>query len=292
MRSFPILVDLGFVVAAAALMLLLGRPLRLPSILCYMLAGLVLGPATGLLGNSESVELFSELGIALLLFLVGLELSVARMRDLGGIALRVGLVQVGVTTVAGAVLAALLGFGREDALVLGLALTFSSTVVVVKLVDRIGGVDSAHGRIAIGVLLVQDVVVAIVLTLLGGLGGEGATGIALAAGIGRAALGLVALSVVAWAAARWVLPGLIGRIAASSDTLFVVTLTWCFLVLLGAEWLHASLELGAFAAGLAVAPLPYAHELARRVRPLADFFLAVFFVSLGAGMDFAAAVRL
>ena len=171
---------------------------------------------------------------------------------------------------------------------LGLVVTAATAVL---LLDRAGGVGSAHGRLAIGVLLVQDVIVAVVLTLPGGLATEGTAEIgALSLALVRAALGMAALGGATWAASRWLLPRLLDRIAPSSETLFVVSLTWCFLLILGAEWLHASIELGAFLAGLALAQLDYAHELARRVRPLADFFLAVFFVSLGAGMDVGAAM--
>jgi Kef-type K+ transport system membrane component KefB len=285
MQTFPILVDLGLVVSAATVLLLLGRALGLPQILSYMVAGLLLGPATGVLEPEQSVALLSELGVALLLFLVGLELSVARVRDVGGAALSAGLAQVAITALLGAALAAPLGFARADALVLGLALTFSSTVVVVKLLDRIGGVGSVAGRTAIGILLVQDVVVAVALTAVGGLEGEG-TGLgSVLAGLARAAGGMLGLALVAVAGVRWLLPRLFAWIAPSSETLLVVGLTWCFGFIVGAEALEVSIELGAFIAGLALAQLPYAGALERRVHPLADFFLAVFFVALGAGMD-------
>jgi Kef-type K+ transport system membrane component KefB len=289
MRSFPILVDLGLVVTAAALFLVLGRALRLPPIVSYLLAGLALGPASGLLTADASIALFSELGVALLLFIVGLELQLARVRDLGSTALVVGVGQVVLTALAGGALAAQLGFGRADAVVIGLALTFSSTVVVVKLLDNSGGVASVWGRTAIGVLLVQDVVVAIVLTVVRGTGGAEMGGEAVAMGFGRAALGMVALAAAAWVGARWVLSGLLVRVAASPDALLVVSLTWAFALFLGAEQLGVSIELGAFLAGVALAQLPYADELARRVHPIADLFLAVFFVSLAAGLDFDAA---
>jgi Kef-type K+ transport system membrane component KefB len=288
MRSFPILVDLGLVVMAAAAFLLIGRVLRIPPILSYLLAGLLLGPGTGLLGGGDSVVLFSELGVALLLFIVGLEMQLARVRDLGTTALVVGLAQVGITAAAGAGLGGLLGFGRGEAVLLGLGLTFSSTVVVVKLLDRTGGVTAVWGRAAIGVLLVQDVVVAIVLTVLRGSGGAGVGG-ALALGMGRAALGMVALAAAAWIGGRWILSDLLGRVAASAEALLVVSLTWAFALILAAEQLGVSIELGAFLAGVAVAQLPYADELARRVHPLADLFLAVFFVSLAAGLELDAA---
>ena len=285
MRTFPILVDLGYMLSAATGVLLAGRVLGLPPILSYMVAGLLLGPVSGLLGPQESVALFSELGIALLLFLVGLELSLARIRDVGATALSVGLVQVTVTTVAAAALATLIGFARADALVLGLALAFSSTVVVVKLLERSGGTGSDLGRTTIGILLVQDVVVVVALTAISGVGG-GESGLkSLVHGLTIATAGMAALATAAAGGALWLLPRLLGWIAASAETLLVVSLTWCFAFILGAERFAISIELGAFISGLALAQLPYADELIRRVHPLANFFLAVFFVALGAGID-------
>ena len=176
---------------------------------------------------------------------------------------------------------------------LGLALAFSSTVVVVKLLDRIGGVASPQGRMTIGILLVQDLVVALALTFMGGLGGGGDQGLStLAFGLMRSVLGMVALGAAAAIGVRWVLPRLLAWIATSAETLFVVSLTWCFLFILGSEALGISIELGAFVAGLALAQLPYAVELERRVHPLVEFFLAVFFISLSAGIDLRAALAL
>ena len=248
MQTFPILVDLGLVVSAATAMLLLGRTLRLPPILSYMVAGLILGPGTGLFGPERSVALFSELGVALLLFLVGLELSLARVRDVGTAAPSVGLFQVAATALLGAGLATLLGFGSTDALVLGLALTFSSTVVVVKLLERTGGVGTLAGRTAIAILLVQDLVVAVTLTTITSL--EGGGGAAVALGLARAVGGIVTLTLVAAAAVRWVLPRLFAWVAASAETLLVVSLTWCFGFILGAEALSVSVELGPSSPGL------------------------------------------
>jgi Kef-type K+ transport system membrane component KefB len=290
MTSFPILTHLGLVVVAGAALLILSRPFRLPPLLVYILAGLVLGPFSGLLGVGESLELFAELGIALLLFLVGLELSVERIREVGRTAAGVGILQVGLTTLLGAGLGLALGFSRGDALLLGLVTAFSSTVVVVKLLDRTGDMTTLHGRLAVGILLVQDVVVALVLTLLSGLSAEGGSADprALTLGLTRAVGGIVVMSGVAWAGVRWVLPRLLAWLARSGEVLFVVALTWCFLLVILAEAFHVSIELGAFIAGVGLAQLSYGRELERRVRPLVDFFLAVFFVALGAGMEFGA----
>lgn len=290
MAEIPILRDLTWIVVAAAAALLVARALRLPTMVAWIIGGLGLGPVTRLVAVSESVNLISEVGIALLLFLVGLELSLERIRDIGRVAVLVGAGQIGLTAGGGFGLATLLGFEPVPAAFLALAVTFSSTVVVVKLLEHGDQISSLHGRLAVGVLLVQDVVVALVLTLLAGLGGTGRMdAVAVAGGLGRAFGGAILLAGLAFLAARWVLPALFTWLARSLEAVFVWSLSWCFLLVLLAHTVHLSVELGAFIAGVALAQLPHNADLIRRVEPLVDFFLAVFFVSLGIRLDPAAA---
>ncbi|HKK07996.1 MAG TPA: cation:proton antiporter, partial [Gemmatimonadota bacterium] len=164
----------------------------------------------------------------------------------------------------------------------------------VKLLERANGLERRHGRIAIGVLLVQDVLVAVVLTVLAGLGpvpeapGRGGVVVGLQGAFG----GMVLLVALAGVAVRWVLPAAAGWLAGSGEALFVAALTWCFGFILAAEALHVSTELGAFVAGVALAQLPEGRDLRRRVHPVVDLFVAVFFVSLGAGLDLRGAAAL
>jgi len=145
MTGFPILRDLGAIMLAAAAMLLIARLFRVPTILAYIAAGLLLGPLTGWIVVTASVDLISKIGIALLLFLVGLELSLERIRDVGRVALGAGVLQIALTTAAGLALAALLGFTGVEAWMLALAITFSSTVVVVRILQSRGGLRRTDG---------------------------------------------------------------------------------------------------------------------------------------------------
>lgn len=286
MTELAFLRHLGLILLAAAVAMLLARQVRVPSIVAYLGAGLLLGPATGLLPPSEPLELVSEVGIALLLFLVGLELSFDKIRDLGKVAVAAGLGQVAFTAVGGFGLALLLGFSPMEALFLGVALTFSSTVVVVKLLDQKREIDTLYGHIAVGIFLVQDLVVILVLTVLSGLVGREDAGVgALVSGVLQAFGGTAALLATALVASRYVLPGVFGWAASSAQTLFIWSLAWCFLLVVGAERLGLSLELGAFLAGISLAQLPFNHDLRRRVHPLMNFFIAVFFVTLGARVE-------
>lgn len=292
MTDFPILQSLGYILFTAAAAVLLLRVMRVPTIVAYMAAGLLLGPVTGVLTAAESVELIAETGIALLLFLVGLELSLEKIRGVGRVALIGGAIQMAVCAVAGWVAATLLGLPLHSAMIIALAVTFSSTVVVVKMIGEKRDLTALYGRIAVGVLLVQDVAVALALTLFAGLQTPGeATGVGpILRGIATAFGGMFVLAAIAAGAARWVLPRMFEWIRSSSEGVFIWSLAWCFLFILAAEALHASVELGAFIAGVGLAQLHFAEELRRRVQPLVNFFLAVFFVSLGLQMQPASAL--
>lgn len=291
MTDFPILQNLGLILVPSALLLLGARALRIPPILAYIAAGLLLGPVTGVLHATEEVEVISEVGIALLLFLVGLELSLDKIRDVGKAAVLAGVGQLALTALLGYGLSLLLGFPPVQAGLLALALTFSSTVVVVKLLERKGDLTSLYGRIAVGVLLVQDVAVAVALTLLAGLDDPSKVDVeSLGRGLLVASGGMAALVLLAVIAVRTVLPRLFGWLSGSVEALFVWSLTWCFGFILAAQALGLSVEIGAFIAGVSLAQLDYNEELIRRVHPLVNFFLAVFFVSLGIHMDPASAL--
>jgi Kef-type K+ transport system membrane component KefB len=288
-EDITILQELGFIVLGAAGCMVLAHVLRIPSIVAYILAGLLLGPLLGLLEVTETIHLISEVGIALLLFLVGLELSLEKIKDVGKVAVVAGVGQVIFTAAGGLGFCLLLGFDLMESIFIATALTFSSTVVVVKLLDQKGELDAVYGRIAVGIFLVQDLVVVVALTFLAGLGrDQGMEPLEMLSSIGLAFLGMAVLLVAAGVAARWILPKLLGWVASSQETLLVWALAWCFIFVVGAEVMELSLEIGAFLAGLSLAQLPYNDDLRRRVHPLMNFFIAVFFVSLGIQMEFGA----
>jgi Kef-type K+ transport system membrane component KefB len=290
MIDVTLLRALGIIVVTAAVCAIVARRFNVPTIVAYILAGLFLGPVTGLLEVTHSIELLSELGIALLLFLVGLELSLDKIRDVGRVALIAGIGQVVFTAAGGFGLSYVLGFTVIESLFIATALTFSSTVVVVKLLDQKRDLDALYGRIAVGIFLVQDLVVILVLTFLAGLGDTQNFELAsVAGGIGRAFAGMALLLVFVLLAARYVLPHVFRWPGNDVQMRFVWALAWCFVMVLGAELLALSLEIGAFLAGISLAQLRYNHDLQRRVHPLMNFFIAVFFVSLGIQMEFSAA---
>lgn len=292
MTDLAVLRSLGYLLVAAALATLLSRPARVPTIVAYIATGLVLGPVTGLVDFSEALEITAEVGIALLLFLVGLELSLDKIRDVGRVAVVAGVGQVVFTAAGGFGLSLLLGFGVMESVFLATALTFSSTVVVVKLLKEKEELGSLYGRIAVGIFLVQDMVVIVVLTLLSGLGSPddltlGSVGI----GVAQAFGGMILLLAAALLSSRFALPRVFGWIAVSPEGLLVWSLAWCFGFVVAADALGLSAEIGAFLAGISIAQLPYSHDLRRRVGPLTNFFIAIFFLSLGLRMELGAALE-
>lgn len=285
MQESGLILNLGWMILGAACLGVLARMVRLPSIVGYLVAGLLLGPVTGLIGLSPAIEEISEIGIVLLLFLVGLELSIDKIREVGKVAVAGGLAQVALTGAGGYAICHALGFGAFESLFLAFALTISSTVVVVKVLTDKDELDSLSGRIAIGIFLIQDLVVIVVLTLLSGLSSrQGLDAGVVAVNLLKALGGMAVLLGGVLVASRHALPKPFAWAAASQATLFIWSLGWCFLVVAAAHFGHLSVELGAFFAGLSLAQLPYTHDLQHRIKPLMSLFVAVFFVSLGVKM--------
>ena len=286
--ELTLLLNLGFIVITAAGFAFLGKLVKMPSIVAYIIAGMVLGPGLGIVQLDHSLELISELGIALLLFLVGLELSLQKIKDLGRVAIILGGLQVPMTAAGAYVISTLMGFSVMECVFLAATVTFSSTVVVIKLLDQKGATSRLFGRIAISLFLAQDIVVIIGLTILSGLGsggGESFEMVALTKSLGIAFAGMVILLLVSLFASRCVLPKPFAWASRSPDTVFIWALCWCFLVVLLAHQFHLSVEIGAFLAGIAIAQLPIHEDLHRRLHPLMTFFVAVFLVTLGIQMD-------
>ncbi len=285
-EDFTILHKLGLMVLCSSILLLLSQRFKIPTIVVYILGGLLLGPMTGVISVSHDLEVIAEIGILLLLFLVGLELSFSKVKDLGATVLLAGMVQMALTAVPGYFLARVFGLDLITSVFIGLGLMFSSTVVVVKQLEQVQETDKVYGRLSIGILLVQDLMVIIVLTVVSALQGSEALDFhEVAKGLLGAALGMGLVVLVALLASRFVLPKMFDWASTNQQTAFLWSLTWCFCLVALAEALHLSPEIGAFLAGMALAQLPYAHHFRRRINPLTNFFVAIFFVTLGIKME-------
>jgi len=261
--------------------------LRQPLIVAFIAVGILVGPvALDLVGDAEPLELFAEIGVAVLLFLVGLKLDLHLVRTTGSVALVTGLGQVVFTSLIGFLLAFALGMDATTALYVAVALTFSSTIIIVKLLSDKREIDELHGRIALGFLIVQDIVVVLVMIVLAAVGGTGDGNITfeLVLLVGRGIGFLASL----YAVSRWVLPRLLGLAASSQELLLVVAVAWAVALAALGEWLGFSSEVGAFLAGFAIASTPFREAIGSALTPLRDFLLLFFFIDLGSKLDLGA----
>ncbi|MCG2783371.1 MAG: cation:proton antiporter [Candidatus Altiarchaeales archaeon] len=271
-----ILWDLGIIVLTATFLGLIARVLKQPLILAYVVAGVLIGPAAfRLITSGHMISTFAEMGIAFLLFMVGLELDLSRLKQVGRVSVLCGLGQIAITFVFGFLLSTLLGFQQLESFYIAFILTISSTMVVIKLLSDKNELDTLHGKIALGILLVQDIVTILVLALLTNIGSLSLSTVAdpLLKG-----LGLVSIAIVAGV---YVTPFLLRYIARSIELLFLFALSWCFVFAASSFVLGLSIGVGAFLAGLSLAAFPYNIEIIGRIKSLRDFFATIFFVSLG-----------
>lgn len=275
---------IGAVLGLALLGGLLAKLLRQPVIVSYILVGIAAGPsALGLLDGGDDIKLLAKLGIALLLFLVGLKLDVHLIRQIGVVAIVTGLIQVTLTAALGYLLALALGWGGTGAVYLAVAMTFSSTIIVIKMLGDRRELDQLHGRIAVGILIVQDIlVVASMLVIV-------AAGDSAAANVGEQITwtlggGLLFLLVVALLA-RFVLPRLLDWMAKSQELTLVFGVSWAVALAAASAWLGLSMEIGAFVAGVALAATPYRESIGARLVSLRDIMVLFFFIDLGSNLS-------
>lgn len=280
--------ELALLLLVAAGIGIVGHLLRQPMIVSLIAAGLLVGPAAfGITSPADEghIGLLSELGIALLLFLVGIKLDLQLIRSLGAVAVMTGLGQVVFTSFFGYLIGLALGLDPITSLYVAIALTFSSTIIIVKLLSDKKEIDSLHGQIAMGFLIVQDLVVVVAMIVLSTIGIGAATGeqdsslivTALLSGLGMVVLVLLFI--------RYAANALTDRLARSPEllVLFAITLAAVFAAL--GDTVGIGKEIGGLLAGVALASTPYRETIAARLAPLRDFLLLFFFIALGASLD-------
>jgi Kef-type K+ transport system membrane component KefB/voltage-gated potassium channel Kch len=274
--------QLSLVLALAAVISLLARLFRQPPIIGYMASGFLVGPAIlNVIHAEEAFESFSQIGVALLLFMVGLGLNVAVVRSTGKpvlitfLAITLGLGTVGYGA------SWLLGFTVAESLLMATALLFSSTIIVVKALSDKKGQSRLYGQLAIGILLLEDIVATIALLVVSASSGNSTSfsdlGLLVVKGLGLAS----GLAIVG----AYIVPKLTKLLAKNQELLFLFSLAYAFGVATAFSASGFSIEVGALFAGVSLAHLPYAQEMGTRLKPLRDFFIILFFIGLGLQMD-------
>jgi Kef-type K+ transport system membrane component KefB len=281
LHGHDLLTSIGISVIAAATLAFVANRLRQPLILAYLLAGVAIGPVMGLhlVEDEASIETVAEIGLILLLFIIGLEIDLKKLLAAGKPVLVVGLLQLPLSVALGLGVFSLFrlggGAGGFDALYLAVCSAISSTMIVVKLLYDKFELDTLPGRITLGVLVFQDIWAIVVLAvqpnlldprigpLLGSLGAG------------------VVLVLVSLAVSRYLLPPLFRSVAKSPELVLVASLAWCFAVVGSANAAGLSREMGALIAGVAISTFPYNLDVVAKVVSIRDFFVTLFFVALG-----------
>lgn len=274
-------IQLSIVIVLAAVVAVAMRLLRQPLIIGHIITGIIVGPSLlALIDDRSSFEVYSEIGIALLLFIIGLELNAAVIRRLGRVVVLSAfalLITVGGT---GFLAAQLFNFNRTEAIILGLALFFSSTIIIAKVLSDKRELTRLHGQIAIGIILIDDIIATFALLFVASGSGE-----SLDAGeVGTLILKGVGLAAIFTLIGAKVLPKVGKFMAHSQELLFLFAIAWGFGIATLINKAGFSIEIGALFAGVMLAHLPYAAEIGARLKPLRDFFIVLFFISLGEGL--------
>jgi len=277
------LFDLAIIILVAAILGVAAKLLKQPVILAYIATGLVVAYFGFIeVENREVFQVFADLGIMFLLFLVGLEINYTSLRLVGKTSVIVGVGQVLFTSLFGfGITHFLLGFDPLTSVYIAVALTFSSTIIVVKLLSDRREIGSLYGKISIGFLLVQDVIAVLALILLSGIG-SGSSNIALTAVL-TVGKGILLFAVMLWLG-RKVLPLIFDKLARSQELLFLTSLAWVFLLAAFIDKIGFSIEIAGLLAGLALANSSEHFEISHKIRSLRDFFILIFFVILGSSV--------
>jgi Kef-type K+ transport system membrane component KefB len=276
-----ILFELAAIVVSSGLLATLFLFARQPIILAYIAVGILIGPkGLALIDSANHIEEISHLGVVLLLFMVGLNLQPAKLIHLFG---RTSLLTLGTSSLFGLVsfmFVQLAEFSLIDSLLIGAAMMFSSTIIALKLIPTTTLHHKHTGEMMTSVLLLQDILAIIVLLLISGDGTNG-----MLPTFGLLLLKLFILSALAFAGVRFVIIPLLRKFGAIQEYTFLITLAWCLLVAGTADAVGLSYEMGAFIGGISIASSQVALVIAEHLKPLREFFLILFFFSIGAKLD-------
>lgn len=271
-----VIFELGIIIGIAAVLALLAKWIKQPPIIAYLIAGIIVGPLfLGFLNSVTFFESFSHIAVAFLLFIVGLNLDFRILKNFGKESIVIGLGQIFITSFLGFYIGRWLGFDFVSAIYIAVALAFSSTFVVIKLISDKKEIESLHGKIALGILIVQDFVAALVLTIVP------------VVGVGGGSLIFIQLTKVAiltlavFLFSYLIIPGVFHVAARNQEILLMFGLSWALLISLLYSYAGFSIEIGALIAGVSLASSKYSLLISSKTRGLRDFFVLLFFVFFG-----------
>lgn len=274
--------EISFIIAIATLIGLLAHLLKQPLIISYIITGILVGPSVfNIVHAEDTVDVFAKIGITLLLFIIGLGLNPRVIKEVGKVSILTGTGQVLFTSLIGFGLLGLLGYVGKEAVFIAMALSFSSTIIILKLLSDKREQNRLYGKISIGFLLVQDIIATFALLFAAAFSGDTAGNVPTIELLLRGGLFATAL----YGMSTIILPHMNKIISNSQEFLFLFSIGWGLGVATLAAELGFSIEVGALFAGVSLAPMHYAQEVGARLRPLRDFFIVLFFIALGTELE-------
>jgi len=279
-------IQFGLIILVVLGVSIIIRLLKQPLIIGYILSGILVGPFfLNLIQGGETLNVFSEMGIAFLLFIVGLHLSPKVIREVGPVAFITGIGQIVFTAAIGYFIALWMGFPSLTSVYIAGALTFSSTIIILKILSDKDALDKLYGKISVGFLLVQDFVAILVLIIISSISSEAGSSGAGSVFLFTLLKGFGAV-IVLFPLSYYALPKLSNFFAKSQEFLFVFAISWGFGLSVLFLYAGFSIEVGALIAGVLLSFAPYSCEISSKLKPLRDFFLISFFIILGSRMIF------
>lgn len=271
-----LLFEIGIIIGIAAIVSLLGRLIKQPPIIAYLLTGVIVGPLVlNIINSTSQLQTLATIGISLLLFIIGISLDFRIFKHVGSTAIIGGISTVAVVCLVGFFIAQALGFSLVPALYIALAFSFSSAVVVVKILSDKKEIETLHGQIALGILIVESFIAALALMIIPVMSNGDGFGIALQ--IGKF-IGLI-LAVILFG--KYILSKILSVAARNQEVLFLVSVAWALVAGLAFDIMGLSTEIGALIAGMVIASSRYSLEIKSKVKGIRDFFVILFFVFFG-----------
>jgi len=273
-----IFIQLAMILVMAFVVSYIVRSFKQPLVVGYVIAGILISPIIIKFGTPhETIDVLSKFGIAFLLFMVGLHLNPRVIKEVGKPSVIIGIGQIIISFIVGYLIASqLLNYGLTASIYIGIALGFSSTIIIMKLLSDKRDLDSLHGKLSIGILIVQDLVATFVLIFISSTTGAAAGSF----GFENILIGIGVIALLIFAG-YFIMPPLTKKIAKNQELLFLFAISWCFLIAALFHYLGLSIEIGALLAGIVLSISPYSMEISAKIRPLRDFFLIIFFIILG-----------
>lgn len=275
--------ELTSIVVLATVISIIFKFLKQPLIVSYIVTGVLLGPYfLNTIHTTDYINLFSNIGITILLFIVGLNLKPSVVKEVGKVSLLGGLGQILLTTVLGFAISLLLGISLIHAMYVGIALSFSSTIVILKLLSDKNELPKVFGKVTVGILLVQDLVAIVFLLMISALAGAHSANILDTASF--LILKLIIAGLCVYLVSRYLLSYAIHHLAQTQEILFLFSIAWGLGLASVFYLIGFSVEIGALIAGVSLSVTPFADSIASRLKPLRDFFIVLFFILLGSSL--------